>query len=77
MGIVLAAVLAIAVLMNFTRRDIAYTLVILWALAGIAVKHAAVEAVVIPTWITFALVLLTLVAALFLRRPNKSSELPA
>ncbi|MCU0486727.1 MAG: tryptophan-rich sensory protein [Anaerolineales bacterium] len=74
MGIVLAAVLAIASLMNFTRRDLAYTLVILWALAGIAVKHAAVDAVVIPTWITFALVLLTLVAAVFLHRPKRSLE---
>jgi hypothetical protein len=70
MGIVLAAVLAIAVLMNFTRRDIAYTLVILWALAGIAAKHAAVDAVVIPTWITFALVLLTLIWA-FIRPAQK------
>lgn len=63
MGIMLVAVLAIAVLMNFTRRDVAYALVILWALAGIAVKHAAVSAVAIPTWIVFGLVALTLVAA--------------
>ena len=73
MGIVLAAVLAIAVLMNFTRRDIAYTLVILWALAGIAAKHAAVDAVVIPTWITFALVLLTLIWA-FIRPAQKLEQ---
>jgi hypothetical protein len=70
MGIVLAAVLVIATLMNFTRRDIAYTAVILWALAGISVKHAAVAAVATPTWITFGLVTLTLVAAFFLRRPS-------
>jgi len=71
MGIVLAAVLVIAALMNFTRRDPAYTLVILWALAGISVKHAAVSAVAIPTWITFALVAVTLAAALFvLPRPR-------
>lgn len=68
MGIVLVAVLVIATLMNVTRRDVAYALVILWALAGISVKHAAVAAVAIPTWITFALVALTLVAAVFLRR---------
>ncbi|HNT24881.1 MAG TPA: tryptophan-rich sensory protein [Anaerolineales bacterium] len=70
MGIVLAAVLVIAVLMNFTRRDVAYALVILWALAGIAVKHAAVPAVVTPTWIVFGLVALTLAAAYFLRKPK-------
>ena len=68
MSIVLAAVLAIAALMNFTRRDVAYAAVILWALAGISAKHAAIAAVAIPTWITFGLVALTLAAALFLRK---------
>ena len=74
MGVVLAAVLAIAVLMNFTRRDVAYAAVILWALAGISVKQAAVAAVAIPTWIVFGLVALTMVAALFLRRPRQTME---
>ena len=69
MWIVLAAVLLIAVLMNFTRRDVAYACVILWALAGISLKHAAVSAVAIPTWITFGLVALTLVFALLSRKP--------
>jgi hypothetical protein len=53
MGIVLSPVFVIAVLMNFTRHDVAYAAVILWALAGISVKHAAVAAVAIPTGITF------------------------
>jgi hypothetical protein len=74
MGIVLAAVLVIAALMNFTRHDIAYAAVILWALAGISVKHAAVPAVALPTWITFGLVTLTLVAAFFLRRTEKAAS---
>jgi hypothetical protein len=68
MGIVLLAVLVIAALMNFNRRDIAYAAVILWALAGISIKHAAVTAVVIPTWVAFGLVLLTLAIALFMRK---------
>lgn len=70
MLIVLAAVLLIAVLMNFIRRDIAYAAVILWALAGISIKHAAVAAVAIPTWITFALVAVTLVIALLIGKPR-------
>jgi hypothetical protein len=69
MMIVLLAVLVIATLMNFTRRDIAYTLVILWALAGISIKHAAIAEVAIPTWITFGLVASTLAAAYILHRP--------
>lgn len=68
MGIMLAAVLAIAVTMNFTRGDSAYTLVLLWALAGIAIKFSAVPAVAIPTWITFGLTALTLIAVKLLKR---------
>ena len=70
MGIMLIAVLVIAALMNFTRRDLAYTSVILWALAGISVKFAAVPAVALPTWITFGLVALTLAIVFVLRRPS-------
>jgi hypothetical protein len=70
MGIVLAAVLVIAMLMNFTRRDIAYTMVLLWALVGISIKHAAVAMVAIPTWITFGLVALSLAAAFIQRKPK-------
>jgi len=69
MSIVLAAVLVIVALMNLTRRDVAYAAVILWALAGIAIKQAAVSAVVVPTWITFALVAVTLGVALLRHRP--------
>lgn len=72
MGIMLAAVLVIAALMNFTHRDIGYTAVILWALAGITVKQANVSAVVIPTWITFGLVLLTLGASFLMRKPRRN-----
>ena len=50
----------IAALVIFTRRDAAYALVILWALAGIALKFAAVAVVAIPTWLTFGLVALCL-----------------
>ncbi len=71
MVIVLAAVLVIAALMNFTRRDVAYAAVLLWALAGIAVKFPNAGIVTIATWVTFALVALTLTAALLLRsRPS-------
>lgn len=66
MVIILAAVLVIAGLVIFTRRDIAYSLVILWALVGISVKHAEVPLVANSTWVTFGLVALALFLALFL-----------
>ena len=74
MIIMLAAVLVITVLVIFTRRDIAYAMVILWALAGISFKHADVPAVAIPTWITFGLVALSLAAALFMSKPGRKLE---
>lgn len=73
LSIILAAVLVIAALMNFTRRDVAYTAVVLWAVAGIAIKHAAVSAVTIPAWVTFVLVALSLAVALVL--PKMGSNL--
>lgn len=77
MSIMLVAVLAIAVLMNFTRRDVAYAAVLLWALAGISVKQASVPAVVIPTWITFGLVALTLAVAFFVHKQGQVKKVTA
>ena len=74
MGIVLLAVLAITVLMNINRRDLVFTLVILWALAGIAIKQAGVSVVVISTWITFGLAAISLIVTLFLPRRSGTAE---
>ena len=41
--IMLGATIIIAGLMAFTRGDVAYLLVLVWALAGIAVKHSDVQ----------------------------------
>jgi len=73
MVIILGAVLVIAGLMNFLRRDVAYAAVILWALAGIAVKFPQEGIVTIATWVTFGLVAVSLVAA-FLVRKNFSTD---
>ncbi len=71
MVIMLVAVLAITLAMIFTRRDAAFTAVILWALAGIAVKFPAVQAVAVPTWVTFGIIALTL-AIVLLRRKTRA-----
>lgn len=69
MVVVLAAVLLITALVLFTRRDLPYTFVILWALAGISIKFAAVSAVATPTWIVFGLIVLLLVYTIAKRIP--------
>jgi hypothetical protein len=73
MVIVLGAVVLISGLMNFLRRDIAYSLVILWALAGIAAKFPAEGVVTVAIWVTFGLVAMTLIAAFLLKRGRSPS----
>ena len=68
MVVILGAVLIIAGLMNFLRRDVAYALVILWALAGIAARFPQAGIVTIATWVTFALVAASLVAAFLVKK---------
>jgi benzodiazapine receptor len=52
---------AIASAVGLTRGDVAYMLVIVWAFAGIAVKHAATPLVATAAWVTAALVVVMLV----------------
>ena len=71
MTIMLVVVLALTVAMIFTRRDVVFAAVILWALAGIGFKHSAVPAVALPTWITFGLVMLALLIMVLGRKPGQ------
>jgi len=63
--VLFAAVLVIAGLMSLTRRDVAYNLVVVWALAGIAVKQSAAKSIVISSLATAVLVLVVLVYSLY------------
>ena len=62
---------SIASLVTLTRRDVAYMLVILWAFAGIAVKHTETPVVATAAWIVTALAALVLVAGIVLGRRQK------
>src|SRR4030042_3989679 len=67
--ILFGAVLVIAGLMSLSRRDIAYNLVIVWALVGIAVKQSAAKSLVLGSLVTAGLVLAVLVYSLSQRKP--------
>ncbi len=71
--IMLVAGVGIASAVSLTRGDAAYMLVIVWAFAGIAVKHAGTPVVAIAAWVTTALVALMLVAGLFVSKARKGS----
>jgi hypothetical protein len=59
----------------FSRGDLAYGLVIIWAYAGIAVKHSGTPFVATAAWIAVGLVVLAVVIGLFLnRRPGQQAD---
>lgn len=74
MSIMLAAVFGITSTMIYRHQNVPFTLVILWALVGIAVKFSQTNAVAIPTWITFGLTLTVFFITLIRnRKTNKIS----
>ncbi len=59
--IILLVAAGVALAVSFTRGDVAYILVIVWAYIGIAVKHAATPLVMIPAAVLAGIVGLSLV----------------
>jgi lysylphosphatidylglycerol synthetase-like protein (DUF2156 family) len=63
--IMLLTASAITVLITFSRRDVAYALVIVWAFFGIAVKQAGTLVVAVPAvLLALALIAVTVVAVI-------------
>lgn len=71
--IMLAVAVVVAILMTLTRADIAYLLVLAWAFAGIAIKHADNGIVSTASWVATAVVLILVLVSILRRR----RELPA
>jgi benzodiazapine receptor len=59
--IMIGAATIVGMLMALTRRDIAYLLVLVWALAGIGVKHLAAPAVSAAAWFATVLIVLMII----------------
>ncbi len=66
--LIIIVALVIALLVLATRRDIAYGLVIVWALVGIAVKQSGNQSIVTLTEASAIIVLLALAAVVLLSR---------
>jgi hypothetical protein len=64
---------AIAAAVSFTRGDVAYMLVILWAFAGIGIKQEGTAGVAGAAWVMTALMGLALIAGAVLQRRRKSN----
>ena len=66
--IVLALALVVALAVIFTRRDIAYSLVIIWALAGIAINQSSYPNIVLTAEVAIAIIIVTLSVSLIAYR---------
>lgn len=66
--IMLATGVVIAALIALTRGDVAYLLVLIWAFAGIAIKHADNEIVSTASWGAAIIVGILVLAAIFRNR---------
>jgi ABC-type Fe3+-siderophore transport system permease subunit len=74
----LVVAMIVASLVSITRGDIAYVAVIVWAFAGIAVKHNDTQAVAITAWVTAGIVALTLlIGAPLARARMREQQLPS
>lgn len=66
--LIIAVALAITLLVVVTRRDIAYGLVVVWALLGIAAKQSSNQNIVLVSETSALVVAITLVASVFYSR---------
>jgi hypothetical protein len=69
--IMLLAGVGIASAISFTRGDVAYMLVIIWAFVGIAVRHSDTPVVAVAAWAATGLVGLALAAGVVFTRQRK------
>jgi benzodiazapine receptor len=69
--VVLAAVIVISGLVSLNRRDIAFNLVILWALVGIANKHSSNSLIVVASLVSAGIVVAILIYSRFRQRTKE------
>ena len=69
--LVVAVALIITILMLFTRKDVAYSLVIIWALVGIGIKQSGNQTIVMLAEISAAIVAIALISTILLTQIRK------
>jgi translocator protein len=74
--VMLAATFGVALLLSLLRRDVAYLLVIVWALVGIGVKQVAMPVVANAAYLTAGLVAVMALVTLFRNRNRHQAALP-
>lgn len=76
-ALVVAVALVITVLMLVTRKDVAYALVIIWALVGIGVNHSGNQTVVMLTEVSAIIVAVVLIVVVLVTQLRARTSLGA
>jgi hypothetical protein len=71
--IMLTAGVIISAVMSLTRADIAYSLVLVWAYAGIALEHASTPIVANAAWVGAVVILAILIVAIINKYRRKEA----
>jgi benzodiazapine receptor len=74
-ALVIAIAVAITAAVLLTRTDIAYSLVIIWALAGVAIKQAAIQTVYLTAIAGIVIIAVVMVTAIAMRARGGSKAL--
>jgi benzodiazapine receptor len=74
--LVVAVALIITILMLITRKDVAFALVIIWALVGIGVKQSGNQTVLLLAEICVLIVTVALIATVLVSRLRKKPNIP-
>jgi benzodiazapine receptor len=69
--LVVAVALIITILMLFTRKDVAYSLVIIWTLVGIGVKQSGNQTILMLVEISAAIVAVALISTILVTQIRK------
>lgn len=69
--LVVAVAVMITALMLYTRKDVAYSLVIIWALVGIAVKQSGNQTIVMLTEISAVIVAIILLTTIIIAKVRR------
>jgi hypothetical protein len=75
--IMLAIATVVGGLMSFTRGDIAYALVLIWAFSGIAIKHSDTSTVATAAWAATVLTAILMIAGAYYHHRHRKETMPA
>lgn len=75
--IMLAIATVVGGVMSFTRGDIAYALVLIWAFSGIAIKHSDTSAVATAAWVATAATAILMIAGAYYHHRQQGQLIPA